>query len=203
MPIFEPDSRFEGQDVYIIGGGPSLVGFDWKELENKNTIGCNSAFRLGIKVCSLLLFSDIKWYEKFYEDLKEWTGTVITHYPKLKDAKEDWLYWMERDTQHGLSATKLGYGGNTGCGAINLALILGAKRVFLLGFDCEGSETERPNWHTFQIEKVRPEAHEKHIKGFEALAADLPKIFPGCEVINMNPDSKIICFPFSTPKIAA
>ena len=204
MSHFVPDQRFKGQDVYIIGGGPSLNGFKWDKLLNKNTIGCNSAFRLGSRVCGICFFSDYAWFEEFYKELKNYKGTLITHYPKYKDAPEDWLYWMPRGTSKGLYADRLSYCGNTGCGAINLALLLGAQRVFLLGIDCKAGKDNKQNWHPWQIEELKPSVYAKHLKGFELLAEALPEVFPGREVINLTEGSAIPFFPFNTfTKIAA
>lgn len=197
MPTFKPDLRFKDQDVYIVGGGPSLSGFNWDDLKDKNVIGCNSAFRLGGQICPITLFSDLLWFEAFYDLLAEYTGTVITHYPKLKESSVEWLHWMERGTKKGLYKDRLAYGGNTGCGAINLALIMGAKRVFLLGFDCKPGKENEANWHKWQIEKVKPAVHDRHLAGFKALAEALPTVFPGREVINLTEGSRIPFFPFS------
>ena len=39
-----PDKAWEGKPCFIIGGGPSLEGFDWNRLKGKRTIGINRAF---------------------------------------------------------------------------------------------------------------------------------------------------------------
>lgn len=199
-----PDKEFDGQDVYIIGGGPSLREFDWKQLENKNTIGCNSAFRKGSRICNICFFSDPKWFDKFYEELSAYKGRLVTHNPSLKKADEEWLYVVERGTRKGLYKDRLCYGGNSGCGAINLALLMGAKRVFLLGFDCKPGKNNEANWHKWQIEPMMPGLHDKFLKGFKQLAEALPQVFPECEVINLTPDSAIPYFTFNQfEKVAA
>jgi len=199
-----PEKEFEDQDVYIIGGGPSLKDFNWKKLEDKNTIGCNSAFRKGSRVCNICFFSDPKWFEEFYKELLKIDGKVVTPHPRMKNNSEDWLYVMERGIKKGLYDDRLCYGGNSGCGAINLAFLMGAKRVFLLGFDCKADENNKPNWHNWQIETTKPDIYPKFLKGFEALAKALPEVFPECEIINLTPNSAIPFFPFNTfRKVAA
>ena len=198
-----PKEEFKGEDVYIIGGGPSLEGFNWKKLEDKNTIGCNSAFRLGSRVCNICFFSDPNWFDKFYDMLAEWGGRVVTHHSAMKKRKEDWLYVMERGTKKGLYKDRLFYGGNSGCGAINLAFLMGAKRVLLLGFDCKPGKDNQPNWHKYQIEAMMPGVHDKFLKGFKTLSEALPVVFPDREVINLTPGSAIPYFPFNTFKKVA
>lgn len=205
MPVLKIDQRFKGEDVYIIGGGPSLSNFDWKELEDKNTIGCNSAFRLGSRICNICFFSDYLWFESYYKELSEYKGLVVTHYPQFKDKTEEWLNWMPRGTKQGLYTDKICYGGSSGCGAINLALLMGAKRVLLLGFDCKPGSNNEANWHKWQIEEMKPGVHDKFLTGFKLLSEALPDVFPGCEVINLTEGSKIPWFPFSdfiTEKVA-
>jgi len=36
---------WKGQTVYLIGGGPSLKGFDWNRLRNKKSIAINKAIK--------------------------------------------------------------------------------------------------------------------------------------------------------------
>ena len=201
--MWMPEKEFEGEDVYIIGGGPSLETFNWKRLEDKNTIGCNSAFRKGSRVCNICFFSDPPWFEKFYDELLKFEGRVVTHNPRFKDNNpDDWLYVMERG-KRALCTDCLGYGGSSGCSAINLALLMGAKRVFLLGLDCKSGPNKQQNWHNYQIEKTMPEIYDRFLKGFEQLAEDLPKLFPESEIINLTPNSAIPFFQFNTFKKVA
>ncbi len=197
MPMWKPEKDFDGQDVYIIGGGPSLKGFNWRKLIGKNTIGCNSAFRKGSGICNICFFSDIKFIDAFHDELCEYAGRVVTHHPKLRETKIDWLHVVER-TKRGLGIDKVTYGGNSGCGAINLALMMGAKRVLLLGFDCKPGKDNEPNWHKWQLDAMAPDLHAKFLKGFKQLAEALPLVFPDREIINLNPDSAIPFFPFNT-----
>ena len=198
-----PEKEFEGQDVYIIGGGPSLEGFNWKKLEDKNTIGCNSAFRLGSRVCNICFFSDPPWFEKFHDELLKYDGRIVTHHPTFKKLNDPMLHVVERGKDQLLYTDRVGYGGNSGCGAINLAFIMGAKRVFLLGFDCKFGKDNQTNWHKFQIEETKPEVYPRFIKAFKQLSEALPVVFPGRTIINLNPDSGITFFPFNTFKKVA
>lgn len=195
MPLWNPDQRWTGRDVFIIGGGPSLRGFDFERLRGQATIGCNSAFRLGQALCNVCFFSDLAWFEKNYADLERFRGDVVTHCEELTSAEESWLKRMRRE-HYGLHHDALGYGGNSGCSAINLALIMGAKRVFLLGMDCKPGPNHRsqPNWHNHHIEIVHPEVFLKFDEGFRAVARDLPRKFPNAEIINLGPDSALDCF---------
>ena len=194
MPPWKPEEKWKGKDVFIIGGGLSLEKFDWNLLTNELTIGCNTAFALGESVCKICIFGDYKWFKIFENELALYKGIVFTSNPKLYKSKLPWLWTMMRIGK-GLSHKALGHNLNTGSDAINLALILGAKRVFLLCFDMHLSKEGRPNWHKRTITPPNAKAYVKFIKGFESVAADLKEKFPDRQIINITDDSSLNMFP--------
>jgi uncharacterized Rossmann fold enzyme len=198
MPRWTPDpNEWTGADVFVIGGGPSLQGFDWGLLEGRKTIGCNSAFRLGPRRCSLCFFSDIHWFETYENELAAYGGRVVTHAEEFLGNRVPWVFCMQR-APSGLHRTSLGFGGNSGCSAINLALLMGAARVFLLGFDCKLGKDRKPNWHEHVIDTPSDEVYLRFLEGFRDIANDLPSVFPGREVINLTPGSALTYFPTAT-----
>lgn len=195
MPIWTPEPRWQGEDVFIIGGGSSLKYFNWNLLRNELTIGCNSAFTLGSKICKVCIFGDLKWFKKFKDEFETFQGVIFTNNPQLVHSELDWLWTMRREN-HGLHKEALGWNACTGALAINLALLLGAKRVFLLGFDMALDKVGKPNWHTQPlIDRPRNEIYDKFVRGMKRVAADLPKVFPGTEIINVTDCSNLDVFP--------
>lgn len=172
-----------------------MTGFNWELLRSKNTIGCNSAFIHGSHICNVCFFSDHDWFYKFEDELEAYTGLLVTHNEELLYQGPKYLCRMRRTDQGLHQGDTLGFGGNSGVGAINLALSFGANRVFLLGFDCKTNDISRPNWHTRQVDKLDLEVYGKFLEGFYYVACDLPRVFPGCEIINLNQDSAIPYFP--------
>ena len=195
MPRWTPQLEWKDADAFIIGGGPSLREFDFNRLKGRYTIGCNSAFLLGSQICSLCFFSDPQWFDAFFNSLCQFGGRIVTHCEEIPDY-HPWVWKMDR-IEDGLHKDALGYGGNTGCGAINLALILGARRVFLLGFDMKLGKGTQMNWHNHRCEPANtdPELFSKFVAGFKVVHDQLPVKFPGCEVINLGPDSELPFFP--------
>lgn len=193
MPSWKPDNRFKRKAVYIIGGGPSLVDFDWNLLKCRKTIGCNAAFKLGEEICDMVFFSDFAWFNKFHFQLAKYKGDIVSHCPSLHSNKKPWLKMIRR-VRKGLSTEAVAFNGSSGASAINLALLLGAKKVYLLGFDCKCKDTTNPNWHSDVIEKLNPEVYNKFLEGFNDIAKALPSTYPGAEIINVNDDSAIDCF---------
>lgn len=191
---------FQGKAVFIIGGGPSLKGFNWNVLRSKNTIGCNTAFELGEDVCKYCFFGDIQFLNKNRWDLKKYKGKLITNFPGLQDSTCEWLHTMRR-LPSGLSSEPdaLAWNSNSGAAAINLALLLGARTVYLLGFD-NGPHDSQLNWHDKTAFRGTVVGYDRHREGLNTVARLYPEIFPGTEVINLNPFSRLECFPKKTFK---
>ena len=197
MPRWTPVETWKDRDVFIIGGGKSLETFNWNWLKGECTIGCNSAFILGEDICNICIFGDTKWFRKFSNELMNFEGLVFTSHKEYKHAKIDWLWWLPRKTK-GLGTKELGWNKNTGSNAINLALILGAKRVYLLGFDMKLLDNTKPNWHDKLIDKLctfNAKLYKRFNAGFQMVASCLPRVFPGREIFNVTNDSDLDAFP--------
>ena len=196
MPFWTPDTRWENSDVYIIGGGPSLSDFNWALLEDVPTIAVNAAFKLGPQVSKVCFFSDEKFFQVWEDELAAYSryADVVTHCHALLPRGIEWLKSLTRYPL-GLHTDGLGFGYNSGCGAVNLALLMGAKRVMLLGFDCKRPDDTHSHWHQWKFEVSSVESYQNFLQGWNAIAMDLPKVFPGREIINLNPSSAIPYFP--------
>jgi hypothetical protein len=196
-----PDCRWEGEDCYVVGGGPSLRDFDWDRIRGARVIGCNSAFILGAGIVEILLFADYEWWKRIGEDrLQEFGGLVVGCCPRLEeDGLENlpgWLLLAEREgDRNGLSVgPKLHFNGNCGAMAIHLALALGARRVNLLGFDMKAPSRDRANWHDVRCEPGNPDVYKYFAASFDTIARDLHK-YPGAVIVNVTDVSDLRCFP--------
>jgi hypothetical protein len=191
MGFYIPQPIWNGEDVFIIGGGPSLKNFDWNLLEGLNTIGCNDAYLLGSDVCKVCLFSDLKWFMNHRQDLEKYDGLV---YGPSSDThslpnKPMWLNVIKRYAK-GIQGDGIGWNGNTGVAAINLAILLGATRVFLLGFDMKRTR-EDSNWHLNNIDKNPPEVYQKFIEWFKYFYEDWKSKYSHIEIINVTDSSEL------------
>ncbi len=198
MPHWNPEQMWKGQDAYIIGGGPSLKTFDWELIRERNTIGCNSAFSIGHEFCKITIFGDFEWWDRIgRKGTEEYGGIVVGSSPRLHSTKCPWLRTMPRAETQGLSTTALCWAGNTGALAINLALILGAQRVFLLGFDMKLSPKGKANWHDLRYEPddLGNVYGRFNLQLEKQVCRSLPKVFPGREIFNVNDHSHMNCFP--------
>src|SRR4051812_18878543 len=130
MPRWDPSPEWQGEDAYIVGGGPSLKTFDWDLIRGKNTIGCNSAFVRGADIIKINIFADTKWWGEIGAKRgSSYAGRMVGCFDG-PEPECSWLSTMPR-LNSGLGRKALGFNGNSGSLALNLALILGAQRVFL------------------------------------------------------------------------
>lgn len=143
------EGAWRAQPAYIVGGGESLRSFTWALLEDKpNVIVINRAF-MELQRAAIWFSEDLRVIE-LYHKMPEWKrfeGLRIFHALKPqfgKDARRmdrsvkviqrvrGDKFWS-RQFSDGLSLSS-----NSGVGAINLAWLLGADPIYLLGFDCAG-----------------------------------------------------------------
>jgi hypothetical protein len=195
MPKCTPLPDYSGEDVYIIGGGPSLRVFDFSLLHNKNTIGCNHAYVLGERVCHICCFGDWPFFNSEHRELAKFDGWVVTNYEM--PMKMDWLCQFNKSPRVGRNKQEgLVWATNTGETAINLALVLGAKRVFLLGFDMNKMADGTTHWHDQPLENQGEEQYVKFAGGFGIFANDVKSVFPDREIINITEgSSRLRMFP--------
>jgi hypothetical protein len=123
-----------GETVYLIGGGPSLAGFNWKGLIGKRTIAINKSI-LTYPQADALYWTDSRVYGWYKSEIDNFNGlkyTIRNHHTYSQDVKI-----LKKGTAFGLEESNdtLAHGNNSGYAAINLAYHLGAKRIILLGYD--------------------------------------------------------------------
>lgn len=186
---------WNGEDAYIIGGGSSLHNFNWELLKSYNTIGCNDAYKHGSEICKICVFGDFSWWGKHKERLEKYNGIVVTNTEALAIDKPAWVNFFPREPK-GLFRNALGWNGNTGAVALNLAIILGAKRIYLLGFDM-GIVRGKTNWHNEVIhpDAVLPSSYQMFLDKWKYVLEDLKNKFPNREVVNVNDNSKLFGVP--------
>ena len=190
MGHWVPTPLWEGQPCYIIGGGPSLRAFPFQAISGEFVLGCNMAYLLGVDIVPIIVFGDASFLPKNREGLEKYVGSggwVVTNSSRLKKSIPPWLRMMRKELR-GLSLDGLGWNGNTGASAINLALLLGADPVYLLGYDMGvDPRSGRANYHDhYRSHEVHPRTYPRFLKGMEAVARDLPRLFPGRRVINLE-----------------
>jgi hypothetical protein len=200
----------KNKDCYIIGGGCSLKGFDFNILKDKFTIGINRCFE--VFEPNILYFMDKLFYdsvitgiydEKHNNNLKElWyinksikvmlCSASIQKYNDIYIVRKILKNIVSKDIKYGI------YGGNnSGYGALMLAISLGVKNIYLLGYDfyIDNSNT---HWHSGYYYNKDLELYKNKLKSYVRMfESNKDKILDiGVKVYNCNKKSELKCFEF-------
>lgn len=202
-----------GELCFVIGGGPSLSGFNWSALKGFNVIGTNKSFLFypaDINYSMDYNFFDLVQnaaadpkhpYHQHHLVWKDYKGlkVFLRRSANLRFAKD--IYYVEALKDRAISqdvANGIWSGNNTGCGAVMLAVALGATKIGLLGFDfrIEGKQTHFHDGYYYQ----KPDALQKNLPKFcECLDSLAPLLeSAGVEVINLSPSSELKNYPKSS-----
>lgn len=198
------------QTVYIIGGGASVLKTPLHPIHDRCVLGVNNAFTLGPWV-DVTFFGDQAWWERECLALLRHPGLIVTCLPGKIFADMKRVKQLTRNNSllgiHTKTQDQIRWNQNSGAASINLAILLGAAKVVLLGFDFKTDRKhglrEGHNWHDFHNQKAAPaqDIYEtKFLKGFKCIARDLEKLNNGgwhrkVEILNATPGSALDVFP--------
>lgn len=173
---------FTGHDVFIVGGGNSLEGFNFNLLKDKKVIVINKSLTK-VPFAQVLYFSDYRFYmwaigaldndTTLIKAFKEYNGFIYTIAPLKKDTllKDRKIINLFNSGTTGLD-TRNGYlknGGNSGYAAINLAYHLGAKRIILMGYDMKFTKG-KSHFHEGYLSKQSDKVYKRFIEPFNSLS---------------------------------
>jgi len=193
-------------DVFIIGGGPSFSSINVDLLKDKHVIGCNDAYRLGSDVVDFVFFRDNSFYNAHKSFFHEYKGVFVTLDHKKRKVRPSQQVKICAMTSFSISPDtyKLSWYRNSGVSAIELAVKLGAERVYLLGYDCDvDKDLQKTNWYE-SIKAERPFLEKKSrvsefAREFARFNNDFRAVYPEIEIINLNPKSALDVFPKQEP----
>jgi hypothetical protein len=178
---------------HIIGGGPSLAGFDWNSLSGNFCIAINDAFKV-LPRAQVVMFSVHDWLEKNRRALMDHAGlkfscTKTPSYDKLPPRCVE----LHLVSQYGLTMTRGEiHGINTGHMALNLAVQWGFREIWLYGFDMR-REKLTTHWHDGAVEKSPATVYEHFRACIDSLAPELAA--RGVRVWNLSPGSALKAYP--------
>jgi hypothetical protein len=205
-----PEGSWKGRSCFMIGGGPSLKDFDPSLLDGRLTIGINPPVleRFNPTILYLMDLRALNWArqglygetvrQRFedYSGLKVFLLLYSANLPPDFYVLKAFGNFNTSQRRWGMSfAQGLGTGNNSGYAALNLAFLLGADPVYLLGYDMK-HEPDRTHWHAGHPVKQTRDQVESFIPHFNRAARFLRRA--GRTVINLNPDSALVCFPKKT-----
>lgn len=178
---------WQGDTVLCIASGPSLDTDDIEYARGKcRVIAINNNYELA-PWADILYACDLYWWDTYKA-----TDFQGIKYTQDKAAAQKYnLNYIKSETGHGLSsaADKIHTGSNSGAQAINLAYLLGAKRILLTGYDMKIAKSGATHWFgSHPNNTVSPYA--KFIQSFEQIAKQNL-----VEIINCTRDTALNCFP--------
>jgi hypothetical protein len=190
--------------VAIVGGGPSLRGFNFERIRERFTIVAVNASIFDIPFASAGFTIDRRaarnWWPRLVSEVK---------FPLYFAVPDPWLVnftcpptpqmmFLRRTTGSTFTHHRgvISGGGTSGFGALHLAFLKGARKVTLFGFDY--SPSPQGEWHhnqkhyAFKHAQV-PANWSQWARNFDNVAPVLREA--GVEVVNASPRSAITAFP--------
>lgn len=186
---------WKGETVYIIGGGPSINQIDLSLIKDKNVIGINNAYQLGDWI-DVMYFMDRPWYNDHKHDLCIFPNLKVTTLkhcrhipmPNLKFLHGAYKGSPQEDRSY------LSVKAHSGVAAINLAVLLGAKDIVLLGYDMKVDSEGNHNYHNEHTRNIQETTYRKRfIPALEEMVEPLAD--RGIQVFNASVDSALECWP--------
>ncbi|HDZ74382.1 MAG TPA: hypothetical protein ENH55_16790 [Aurantimonas coralicida] len=192
-----------GETVFILGGGPSLAGQGAQRLAGRRVIAVNSSY-IAHPFADYLCSADRPWlYEHRAALEKAWRGRVVT----VTDAI-DWDGLLHlRQVAPPIPGKAGGVAISTDPralsvrrtslqAAINLAVLLGAKRIVLLGADGGRDSEGRAHHHAPHKQAPKPGCWDEQLVDLATTVQ--PLIDLGVEVLNASPGSHWDLWPIVT-----
>lgn len=199
-------NNFFGQDVFIVGGGYSIKSVNLNYLLDKKVIAINTAFEY-LPNATALLWSDSSWL-----GINNNLNKLTDHKCKLRfNPKKHGQGHIQKNILTSGGATVLlatgdyGFdpnidnvrGNNSGVQALNLAINMKPKRIFLIGFDMRSNPLKPAETHFHDKHQlvVRPNTYANlFIPSMVSLATEIKKLNINTEIINCSPTSALACF---------
>lgn len=200
VPFWHPDRSFDGMTVTLIGGGPSHAAADLDQLRGHRFIAVNSSCRKVRPIATPddpLYFSDNSWNVNRPDLAADWPGPVITCNRHTKARLGDTvrrLDVMEITERFGAMVDHVQ--ASSGHIAACLAALMGARRIVLLGFECQAVDGRTHGHNDYHQLDDLPTFTERFIPGWRGLAPVFLRM--GVEVVNASPQSAVQCFPMAT-----
>lgn len=185
-----------GRDVAIVASGPSVKPADVALLKDRLTV---FAIKKNVEIAPFaeaVYGCDYPWWRSV-SGLKDFAGWRFAYAEKACnefgaqkvgiDVRSDRLLFDQRGV--------VGSGGNSGFQALNLAVQFGARRVLLMGFDCQ--DRSGVHWYGRNTARGMSNPGENNFRrwrvAFDMAAQQLREM--GVETVNASPVSDIKGFP--------
>lgn len=199
------------ESVYIIGGGESLKTFDWAKLQNKDVIAVNKAV-LNWPLSKYFITMDYTFLKKIknrLSDISKCTKIFIANFTfdfmkeengQIKDSRYNLVYDLKefdviiKSRERGYFGTEFNTfsnGQNSAYCALQLAIILGYKNIYLVGLDFQFKETTHYHDGYNHNEKVFRTKLDEYYNYFKTGIKFLKTNYPDINIYNCSSSSRL------------
>jgi hypothetical protein len=194
---------WKDEPCFLIGGGPSLLGFDFERLRGKGKIiAVNKAF-FYVPFADMVLAMDQDFFKHLthanyglkyttaFQVFPGWKVFVDSNNTKMDGVKFVFRWNLPEltfDMKKGVYC-----GNNSGVAALCMACLLGCSPIYLLGYDMS-HKGKKSHFHSGYLTSQSPGTLGNFIKHFTMLHKQIQK--KGIKVINLNQHSRLRCFEF-------
>lgn len=192
---------WRNEPCIVAATGPSLtvevVDYIRQRKEGKHCIAINTAYQRMI-YADILWACDARWWEAYHgaRDFagERWSSHHVTGDDKARIAARYNVNLVAgyRSETFSLKPDVIHYGRNGGFQAVNLAILLGAKPIVLVGFDMRKVDGKRHFFGDYKSGLANGELYQEWVRIFTNAAKRLPAEI---EIINATPGSALTCFP--------
>lgn len=179
---------WRGERVFIVAGGPSVATAPVTKIRGRIIAVKHAALLL--PTADVLFWAGRSWHKEFQAVLERHVGPYKIKRTIDDDVPHGILQIDRAQNPVALSNDPQFLGGYcAGGSALNLAFLLGASEIVLVGFDFGGR-----HWFSNHPRPVeRDAAHVRHMLAIEAMAPTLKGLH--VDVFNCSVVSRLDCFP--------
>jgi hypothetical protein len=195
-PVFR---RWDGGTAIVAAPGPSLTKEVAAACRGHRIVAVQDAYRL-LPFAEALYGCDAKWWDH-HGDCDGFAGEKwSSHEDGTNDKRQQFLrlrlHIVAGRGGKGFSVDPhcIHYGCNSGFQAVNLAILFGAARIVLVGFDMREVNGKRHFFGDHPPGFTRVSDYRQFISAFEEAAKAMPD---GVEIVNATPGSALECFPMA------
>jgi SAM-dependent methyltransferase len=190
------------ESCVVAASGPSLTPEVVEACKGQNVLTVSNAYEL-FPNANVFYSGDARWFE-IHSKLADLQGEIWSTYDPSRKAEENKENVAERyginligvryDEAFSLDPSYVNSGNNSGFAGLNLAILMGAKRIVLVGFDMRHVDGKKHFFgdHPSPLRNSPPKVFPAWIEIFTKAAKTLPA---DIKVVNATPDSALQCFP--------
>lgn len=200
------DDAYEA--ALVVGSGPSLIEHDVSAVADKIlggarilVIAVNDAYRMTREITDLIYACDYAWW-MYHCQMHDRTGAAaikaicpdaLRYTGEPMACREFGCRLVHLRAGRGIAPPGSGFvmrGYGSGFQAVGLAVMLGAKRIALLGMDCKRAEDGRSHFFGEHPKELpNPQPFEIWAEDFNSLAGPAREL--GIEIVNCTRDTAI------------